>query len=57
MLTEEELIELLRSQLEEAERNIEQLSDLLREAYAEIRTSTDLRDQIEEIFSELDVDL
>tara|TARA_Y100000401_G_scaffold87501_1_gene72982 strand:- start:2813 stop:2986 length:174 start_codon:yes stop_codon:yes gene_type:complete len=57
MLTEEELIELLRSQLDKAERDIEQLSDLLREAYAEIRTSTDLRDQIEEIFSDLDVDL
>ena len=57
MLTEEELIELLRSQLDKAERDTEQLSDLLREAYAEIRTSTDLRDEIEEIFSDLDVDL
>tara|TARA_Y100000401_G_C8294545_1_gene210586 strand:+ start:523 stop:696 length:174 start_codon:yes stop_codon:yes gene_type:complete len=57
MLTDQELIEVLRSQLDKAERDIELLSDLLREAYAEIRTSTDLRDQIEEIFSELDVDL
>mgnify|MGYP001422754798 CR=1 FL=1 len=57
MLTDQELIEVLRSQLDKAERDIELLADLLREAYDEIRTSTDLRDQIEETFNELDVDL
>ena len=52
MLTEQELIELLRSQLEEAERKLDELADLTRTAYDET-DNQDLSQQIEDTFQDL----
>jgi hypothetical protein len=56
MLTEQELIELLRSQIDTAERTVETLAELLREAYAS-DDNQDLKDQIEDTFTELEIEL
>jgi hypothetical protein len=56
MLTEQELIELLRSQLEEAERKVDELADLTRTAYDET-DNQDLIQQIEDTFQDLNIDL
>ncbi len=56
MLTEEELIELLKSQLEETERKLEELADLIRSAYEDV-ISPDIRDQIEDSFKDLKIEL
>jgi len=57
MLTEEELIELLRSQLSKAETALDNMADLLREAYVDLDLSQDLKEQIEDLFNDLDIDL
>tara|TARA_S200002703_G_scaffold35810_1_gene30875 strand:- start:2433 stop:2603 length:171 start_codon:yes stop_codon:yes gene_type:complete len=54
MLTEQELIELLRSQIDTSERTVERLSELLREAYNS-SDNKDMKDQIEDLFTELDM--
>ena len=56
MLTEQELIELLRSQLEEAERKLDELAALTRTAYDET-DNQDLIQQIEDTFQDLNIDL
>ena len=56
MLTEQELIELLRSQIDTAERTIEMLAELAREAYVS-EDNQDLRDQIEDLFADTGLDL
>tara|TARA_Y100000385_G_C12562816_1_gene412895 strand:+ start:81 stop:251 length:171 start_codon:yes stop_codon:yes gene_type:complete len=56
MLTEQELIELLRTQIDTAERTVEMLSELLREAYTS-SDNPDMKDQIEDLFTDLDIDL
>ena len=56
MLTEQELIELLRTQIDTAERAVELLAELLRESYAS-DDNLDLKDQIEDTFTELGIEL
>lgn len=56
MLTEQELIELLRSQIDTAERTIEMLAELVREAYVSV-DNLDLKDQIEDLFTDLEIGL
>ncbi len=58
MLTEDELIEVLKAQLDEAERNMERLAELLRVAYDfGIEEDSSLCSDIEEVFRELKLDL
>lgn len=56
MLSEVELIDVLKSQLDRAELDIERLAHLIREAYRDT-SNIELKDQVEDTFRELKLDL